>query len=176
MNKLIASFALFAASACPLASHALYDPAPVAALTAIEGAWLGTLEYRDNQPPFKRVTLPTRLYVAVASPKELTLHYIFDDGPKMTVHSYDRLTIDLDAGTVRFSGLKADDVTLATVIGSKTTDAVLEVTAERSQETKGVMEVTRYRLRLGANAFEVLKTAGPKGAESEFRNQYVFKR
>ena len=52
-------------------------------------------------------------------PKELTLHYIFDDGPKKTVHSYDRLAIDLDVGTVRFSGLKAADVTLATVVGSK---------------------------------------------------------
>ena len=176
MKKLTASIFLVAICAWPLANHALYDPAPVAALTAIEGAWQGTLEYRDYQPPFKRVTLPTRLYVAVASPKELTLHYIFDDGPQKTVHSYDRLAIDLDAGTVRFSGLKAEDVTLATVVGSKTTDGVLEVTAERSQETKGVMEVTRYRLRFGASAFEVLKTAGPKGAESEFRNQYVFKR
>ena len=176
MKKLTASFFLFVACAWPLASHALYDPAPVAALTAIEGAWQGTLKYRDYQPPFKRVTLQTRLYVAVATPKELTLHYIFDDGPKKTVHSYDRLAIDLDAGTVRFSGLKAEDLTLATVVGSKTTDGVLEVTAERSQETKGVMEVTRYRLRFGASAIEVLKTAGPKGAESEFRNQYVFKR
>ena len=176
MKKLAASFFLSATCAWPLASHALYDPAPAAALTSIEGAWQGTLEYRDYQPPFKRVTLPTRLYVAVASPKELALHYIFDDGPKKTVHSYDRLAIDLDAGTVRFSGLQAEDVTLATVVGSKTTDGMLEVTAERSQETKGVMEVTRYRLRFGASAFEVLKTAGPKGAESEFRNQYVFKR
>ena len=92
------------------------------------------------------------------------------------MHSYDRLAIDLDAGTVRFSGLKAEDVTLATVVGSKTTDGVLEVTAERSQETKGVTEVTRYRLRLGASAIEVLKTAGSKDAESEFRKHYVFKR
>ena len=96
--------------------------------------------------------------------------------PEKTVHSYDRLAIDLDVGTVRFSGLKAEDVTVATVVGSKTTDGVLEVTAERSQETKGVIEVTRYRLRLGASAFEVLKTAGPKGTEGEFRNQYLFKR
>ena len=51
----------------------------------------------------------------------------------------------------------AADVTLATVVSSKTTDGVLEVTAERSQETKGVIEVTRYRLRFGASAFEVLK-------------------
>ena len=88
----------------------------------------------------------------------MTLHYIFD------------------AGTVRFSGLKAEEVTLATVVDSKTTDGVLEVIAERCQETKGMMEVTRYRLRLGASAIEVLKTAGSKDAESEFRKHYVFKR
>jgi hypothetical protein len=167
---------LAAVCAMPMASHALYDPPPVAALAAIEGGWRGTLEYRDYQPPFKRVTLQTRLFVAAAAPKELSLHYIFDDGPSKIVHSYDRLSIDLDAGTVRFSGLKPEDVTIANVVGSQTTDGVLEVIAERSQEVKGATEVTRYRLRLGKDTFDVLKTAGPKGAEGEFRNQYVFRR
>jgi hypothetical protein len=177
MPKLnIAALLLAAACAIPMASHALYDPPPVAALAAIEGVWQGALEYRDYQPPFKRVTLPTRLFVTASAPKELTLHYIFDDGPKKTVHSYDRLLIDIDAGVVRFSGLKADDVTTATIVRSATTDGVLEVVAERTQDNKGVEEVTRYRLRFGKDTFDVLKTAGPKGAEGEFRNQYVFKR
>ncbi len=174
--KLIARLLLAAACILPFAAHALYDPPPAAALAAVEGAWQGTLEYRDYQPPYKRVTLPTRLFVTASSPKELSLHYIFDDGPKKTIHSYDRLLIDTEAGTVRFSGLKADDVTTATIVRSATTDGVLEVIAETTQTNKGVEEVTRYRLRLGSNAFDVLKTAGPKGAEGEFKNQYSFKR
>ena len=174
--KSIARLLLAAVCTLPLAVNAMYDPPPAAALAAVEGAWQGTLEYRDYQPPFKRVTLPTRLFVTASSPKELTLHYIFDDGPKKTVHSYDRLLIDTEAGIVRFSGLKATDVTTATIVRSTTTDGVLEVIAELTQNNKGVEEVTRYRLRLGSNAFDVLKTAGPKGSEGEFRNQYSFKR
>ena len=143
---------------------------------AAAGRWQGTLEYRDYQPPFKRVNLPTRLFVTSSAPKELTLHYIFDDGPKKTVHSYDRLLVDTEAGMVRFSGLKADDVTTATIVRSATTDGVLEVIAERTQDNKGVEEVTRYRLRFGKDGFDILKTAGPKGAEGEFRNQYSFRR
>ena len=114
--------------------------------------------------------------MTASTPKELTLHYIFDDGPKKTVHSYDRLLIDTEAGIVRFSGLKADDVTTATIVRSATSDGVLEVIAELTQDNKGVAEVSRYRLRLGSNVFDLLKTAGPKGAEGEFRNQYSFKR
>lgn len=177
MSKLnISAWLLSAACVLPTVSHALYDPPPVAALAAIEGSWQGALEYRDYQPPFKRVTLPTRLFVTASAPKELTLHYIFDDGPKKTVHSYDRLLVDTEAGVVRFSGLKADDVTAATIVRSATTDGVLEVIAERVQDNKGVEEVTRYRLRFGKDTFDVLKTAGPKGAEGEFRNQYSFRR
>ncbi len=162
--------------AFPIASYALYDPAPPAALATIEGPWQGTLQYRDYQPPNKRVTLPVRLYVAAASPNELTLHYIFDDGPNKIVHSYDRMMIDIEAGRVRFSGLKADNVSTAKIVSSKATDEVWEVVAERTEETKGVVEIIRYRLRMGKYTFEALKTAGPKGAEGEFKNEYLFKR
>jgi hypothetical protein len=176
MTKLTRALFLAVICAIPLSANALYDPAPPASLSGIEGSWQGTLEYRDYQPPNTRVTLPTKLFVAAASPTELSLHYIFDDGPKKTVHSYDRLAIDLDAGTVRFSGLKPTDTNVATVVSSKAVDGVLEIIAERTEEEKGAAEVIRYRLRLSKSAFEILKTAGPKGGEGEFRNQYSFKR
>lgn len=174
------AFAL--ACAAPLAGHALYDPAPLPALTAVEGAWQGTLQYRDYQPPHKRVTLPTRVTVAAASPSELALHYVFNDGPAKTVHSYDRLLIDLDANLVRFSGAKPEDVSSAAIVNRKTVEGVLELVAERAEparadkDGKSGMEVTRYQLRLGRDVFEVLKTAGPPGDEGEFRNEYVFRR
>lgn len=176
MNILTRVLLCVALCATPLTGHALYDPAPAAGLMAVEGAWQGTLEYRDYQPPHKRVTLPTKLFVAAASPNELSLHYIFDDGPKKIIHSYDRVAIDLAAGTVRFSGLKPTDTSVATVVSSKNVDGVLDIVAERTEESKGATEVIRYRLRLSQSAFEILKTAGPKGAEGEFRNQYSFRR
>lgn len=116
------------------------------------------------------------MFVAAASPTESTLHYIFDDGPKKTVHSHDRLAIDLDAGTLRFSGLKPTDTSLAMVVSSKVVDGVLEIVAERTEQQNGAADVIRYRLRLSAAVFEILKTAGPRGTEGAFRNQYSFKR
>lgn len=159
-------------------ANALYDPSPAAALSAIEGEWKGTLQYRDWQPPHKRVTLITRLFVAAASPKELALHYVFDDGPNKTVHSYDRMLIDIDTGTLRWSSLKPADTSSAAIISQRTNDGTLEIIAERMEEnkSKGKTDVIRYRLRLSKSQFEVLKTAGEKGAESEFRNEYVFRR
>lgn len=82
MHKLqFVRFVFALACAVPFAGHAMYDPAPLVALAAVEGTWQGTLQYRDYQPPNKRVTLPTRVYVAAASPRELALHYVFNDGP-----------------------------------------------------------------------------------------------
>ena len=114
--------------------------------------------------------------VAAAAPKEVTIHYVFNDGPNKTVHSYDRLLIDAENAVVKFSGLKADDVNIANIVSTHVQDEVWEIVAERSEESKGVTTVVRYRLKLGKSLFEVLKTAGPKGAEGEFRNAYVFRR
>ncbi len=175
----VALLLTFAIALLPMSSHALYDPPPAAALASVEGAWQGTLQYRDYQPPYKRVTLPVRLFVAASSPRELALHYVFNDGPGKTVHSYDRIALDLDAGTVRFSGLKPEHTSVVNILSRKSSADMLELVAERTEESKGepkVVEVVRYRIRLGAAAFEVLKTAGPAGAEGEFKNEYVFRR
>lgn len=168
---LLAAFILF-----PFAAFALYDPPPAAAIAAIEGNWQGALEYKDYQPPFKRVTLPTRIVVSASAPKEVAIHYVFNDGPNKTVHSYDRLLIDAENAVVKFSGLKADDVNTAAIVSSQVHDEVWDIVAERNEESKGVTTVIRYRLKLGKSQFEILKTSGPKGAEGEFRNAYVFKR
>ena len=179
MRKILKS-QTFAAAALTvfiaLPAQALYDPAPPEALSFIEGAWQGKLEYRDYQPPYKIVTLPTKLFVALRAPGEATLHYLFDDGPKRIVHSYDRMQIDLEKKTLTFGGLKPEDTTVSNIVSSKSVDGVLELLAERDVETKAGVELVRYRLRLGKNEFELLKQSGVKGTEVEFRNQYLFKR
>ncbi|MEQ1518987.1 MAG: hypothetical protein ABL931_21115, partial [Usitatibacteraceae bacterium] len=60
---------------------ALYDPKPLEDVSIAQGEWRGTLTYNDYSRPGKLVTLPTRLFAAMASPTELVLQYIFDDGP-----------------------------------------------------------------------------------------------
>ena len=74
---------------------ALYDPKPNAALLPALGAWRGTLVYADYQNPGKFVTLQARLVVSLADPDELSLYYVFDDGPGKTVYSYERMVFDL---------------------------------------------------------------------------------
>jgi hypothetical protein len=78
---------------------ALYDPKPVEPLAQFEGAWIGSLTYKDYQDPTREVTLPTQMFVALAEPGKLALHYVYDDGPKKIVHSYEALSIDLAAKT-----------------------------------------------------------------------------
>ncbi len=59
------------------------------------GSWLGALEYRDYQPPHKRVALPTTLQVTRApDAPALILRFVYDDGPGKTVKSTERLTLD----------------------------------------------------------------------------------
>lgn len=73
---------------------ALYDPKPNALLAPAVGAWRGTLTYVDYQQPDRRVTLQTRLTVSLIGPEELSLYYVFDDGPGKTVYSYERIALD----------------------------------------------------------------------------------
>lgn len=76
-------------------AHALYDATPDAALAVAQGEWAGSLTYRDYQRPDRLVTLPTRLFVALAAPDTLVLHYVFDDGPGKTVYSYESIRLDV---------------------------------------------------------------------------------
>ena len=91
-----------------LYAFALYDAKPEPTFAAIQGEWRGTLAYRDyNQTsqkaasasanaPEKMVTPNTTLFLALAAPNALTLHYVFDDGPGKTVYSYERMNFDFE--------------------------------------------------------------------------------
>ena len=157
-------------------AFALYDPTPSEFLSAIEGSWTGTLEYRDYQPPHGRVTLPTKLYASLVAPNELSLHYVFDDGPKKIVHSYDRLMIDLAKQTLRWSGLKAEDMSICKIVSTQTAGGALEIVAEREKVDEGKKKLIRYRLKLAADNFEILKDEGTDAASLSFADRYSFQR
>jgi hypothetical protein len=71
------------------ATQALYDPKPLADIVPMQGEWKGALTYNDYSAPGKLLTPPTRLFVALSAPNEVTLHYAFNDGPGKTVYSYE---------------------------------------------------------------------------------------
>lgn len=157
-------------------AFALYDPIPQEFLSASEGEWTGTLEYRDYQPPHKRVTLATELYASLSSPNELTLHYVFDDGPHKIVHSYDRLQIDLVAKTLRWSGLKAEDTSICTILSAQKSGDAFEIVAQRESIDDGKKKLIRYHLTLGAARFEIAKDEGPDPETLAFADRYLFRR
>ena len=182
MRNLFLSFCAAIAMSLSTTTYALYDPAPVASVAALEGAWRGSLQYRDYKPPFGKVTLPTQLYAALLGPNELALHYVFDDGPGKIIHSYDRLKIDLPAKTVTFTAAKAGETIAAKVVSSIETAGTLEIVAE----TVNAKSTMRYTLRLSAAEIEILKeetaaitasTDADKPANKfEFRSKYSFTR
>ncbi len=157
-------------------AFALYDPTPSEFLSAIEGSWTGTLEYRDYQPPNGHVTLPTKLYVSLIAPNELSLHCVFDDGPKKIVHSYDLLQIDLTKKTLRWSGLKPEDTSICKIVSTKKAGNAFEIVAERETVDNGKKKLIRYRLKLATNNFEILKDEGADAASLNFADRYSFQR
>jgi hypothetical protein len=84
MLQRTALFTLGAMTISP--AHALYDPKPIALLELVTGTWLGSLTYRDYQKPEKMVTLDTQMTVSLIAPDELSLYYVFDDGPRPSIH------------------------------------------------------------------------------------------
>eukprot|EP01034_Spumella_vulgaris_P015846 gene15846-20248_t len=91
MRLFLTRLALIALASLPLAAAA-----PTAQWI---GDWSGALEYRDYQPPHRRVSLPTKLSVTAvpAEPTTLFLNFVYDDGPGKIVKSASRLSLDLTA-------------------------------------------------------------------------------
>jgi hypothetical protein len=148
---LLYAMLLFAAPA-----HALYDPPPEPAIAAVEGAWSGTLRYRDYQNPDRFETLPTRTTVVLSAPDTLTLHAIYDDGPNKTVHSYEQMAFDIKAHRLQWRyGLKADDIGSYDIVASTREGDCHRFTAERKEnDSKGL---NRYTIALCATQIEFVK-------------------
>lgn len=153
--------------------HALYDPAPDPMLVQMQGEWQGTLTYSDYSEAGKMVTLPTRVYIAPASPDSLTLHYVFDDGPGKTVYSYENMRFDLAGNEVTWrSGASETPQTVSRIVSNVQDGNVRRVVFER----KDGEDTLRYALEAGASLLVLQKDeVGTDGVE-KFRNRYELKR
>ncbi len=124
-------------------AQALYDPAPQPALAAMEGQWVGTLKYRDYQHPDRFETLPTKVSVALSAPDTLVLHYIYDDGPNKTVHSFEQMQFDLDKQRLEWRyGLKKDDVSTYQVISKLEDKGCTLFKSELKDKAHGLIRIT----------------------------------
>ncbi|HEX4872603.1 MAG TPA: hypothetical protein VFV27_09840 [Nevskiaceae bacterium] len=171
LYPLLARLALLWGLLIPVPSLALYDPVPDASLTAVEGEWQGSLTYRDYQDASREVTLPTRLWISLGAADRLVLHFVFDDGPAKTVHSYDSLRLDTAAGAVHWqSGEKA--ATRYTLLSDQREGSARELVFEANDDNGH----RRYTLRLAADAIDWRKEEIAADGSRLQRNRYRFQR
>lgn len=159
-------------------AQALYDPAPKSSLADIEGRWSGSLTYRDYGGDHREITLPAIAGVALAAPDELAFHAIYDDGPKKTVHSYERLKFDFEAKTLAWThGLGADENRRYRIDSTSAQDGVTEMVATEIPATQGeASQCVRYTLRWSRAQLDLVKREGRTCETAIVRNRSSFRR
>ncbi len=173
MTITMRAFLLACALLLSTPAHALYDPAPDTLLVQMQGEWQGTLTYSDYSEAGKRVTLPTRVYIAPAAPDSLTLHYVFDDGPGKTVYSYENMRFDLAGNEVTWrSGISETTQTRSRIVSNVQDGGVRRVVFER----KDGGDTLRYALESGPGVLVLQKEEVGADGVAQFRNRYAFTR
>jgi hypothetical protein len=161
------------AGACVTPARALYDPPPDARLAAVQGEWVGTLTYRDYGVPDRKVTLATRLFVALGAADELILHYVFAEGPGKTVFSSERMQFDFPGAQLTWTtGIAERKVSAFRIVSVSTGEPGLRLVFERGEG--GAIE--RFTMGLGARALSLDKDEVDVKGTSLMRNRYAFTR
>ena len=159
-------------------ARALYDPKPVEPLAQFEGAWTGSLTYKDYQDPTRQVTLPTQMFVALAEPGKLALHYVYDDGPKKIVHSYEALSIDLAAKTALWTEELNKPPVAYRVISAQTNastgELVLVLEADATDPKKPAL--AQERIEISPNSLHFERRTGMAQQDLSFVHRYIFSR
>lgn len=149
---------------------ALYEPEPIDLFKRLPGSWRGSLTYRDWSPPHRLVELPCALFASLASPREASLYFVFQDGPGKVVHSYDRWQVSETGDTLVWSS--GNDTSTYRMSAASPAPAEAAVSLLRTHEGK----TYRQRLSLSAAELRIEKVeVDPDGSES-FRNRYQFTR
>lgn len=163
--------ALLALPALP--SWALYDPVPDAALAEVQGAWQGSLAYRDYSPPHGLVTLPARLFVALTGPQALALHFVYADGPTKTVFSYEQLRFDFAARQLAWASGPAGESVRTHAITARSQDGAT-TTLRLERQADG--QATRHTLLLSASQLQLVHEELRPSGEASLRSRHALLR
>ena len=174
MNARRRGFVGFATAFVAAPAFALYDSKPDDALAATQGAWRGALTYRDYRQPDRRVTLPTRLFVAMGAPDTLVLHYVFDDGPGKTVYSYEAMRFDFAGQRVVWTTGEDRETSTSEIRASSVDGPTRRLVFERQKAKDAAVE--RFTMTLSAVRFEFAKDEVDAAGVASFRNRFVFAR
>jgi hypothetical protein len=175
---LFASALVLAIATTPAFAQAVVSPsisAPTTAhfpLAALQGEWVGTLEYRDFQSD-RRVTLPTKLS-ATPGAGGIAMAYTYDDGPGKIVR--DGFTLSVDAKEAIFAKTDGDGASLYRIIGDMAPKAGAPLRWTlwgKGTENDKPVDV-RETLTLTAREFTLLRETRPTGSGAAylFRHEY----
>jgi len=142
---------------------------------ALEGSWVGTLEYRDYSEPAtstKRVKLPTWLGIEITG-TDLRFRYIYDDGPAKTVTESSLIRIDPVAArydVVDAAGKVGESYSIAGLSQLRQGRGTLTLSGTGT-ENKAPVEV-RMTFRIGRNILEISRETAGAGQPFSFRHAY----
>jgi hypothetical protein len=165
---------LTALACLPPLAFAAY-PRPDAVLSSIQGSWGGSLQYKDYSAPDKLVTLPAKLSIALSGPDEITMHYVYDDGPTKTVYSYENMRFDFARNEAHWKGGSKDKPMEMTwqITKSVPSGASRLVVMERAR-SEGKKDRLTFELSPAALSFAKDEIAAD--GQASLRNKYTFKR
>ena len=155
----------------PVAAQGISAPNPD--LAAAKGAWRGQLTYRDYFRPDRLVTLPTRFFVALSAPSDLTLHYVFDGGPSKTVYSFGRMAFDfVNSELIWTSGYPNAKMPQHRILSMQAQEDGCTINFEREEGAN----IRRYFFNLLPKTLRLGKEEGTSSGAFQFRNRYEFTR
>ena len=145
---------------------------------ALQGDWVGVLEYRDYSQPAtstKRVELPTWLHVAVTGEGTETWHYVYDDGPNKTVDETATIAFDATRGTYSAAeNGKPAQVYQAAGYGLLKSGRGTLVLSGGGTDAGKAAEM-RVTMTVGRNLMEVLQETRPAGSQEAFAFRHLYR-
>lgn len=166
-----------AASSTPVATS---SASQTALIQALQGRWVGVLDYRDySEPPTseKRVHLPTWLTIAPAT-EGISCNYAYDDGPNKILFNHSALVIDLPSRTYKVLGTDAvnESYTITNPEALHDGRGTLTLTGQGADNNKPAEIRATWTIRRNLLSwFEEVRPAG-SSAPFTFRHQYTFTR
>lgn len=149
-------------------------PTRAALYSAMTGSWTGALEYKDYSNPKRRVTLPTKLAIALAPDSSaLLMHYVYDDGPGKIVEDDDRFVANATVSTIAWGGLKtvAQQYTVRDAAGASPSGRIAIVLQGEGKDDNKPATI-RETITISKDSLRILKETRFAGGDFAFRHEY----
>ena len=140
---------------------------------ALQGAWVGVLEYRDYSEPVsstRREVLPTWLTITGD-----TWHIVYDDGPNKVIDETDVVNFDPDHNTYSESddGKPAQQFKVTGYDSLRNGRGILTLSGSGSDNDKP--SERRITLTIGRNLLVLLEEVRPAGSSEAFAYRHAYR-